>query len=94
VSDEAATPVEPAPAPAPQAEWQAAPAPTAPVMMGAPADDEKLVTGEMQQGLTVLEYSAPAKSRHRGAVYSKTYVPVTKEHVLRVETLAAEGADL
>jgi hypothetical protein len=57
-------------------------------------DDEKLVTSEVQQGLTVLEYSAPAKSRHRGAVYAKAYVPVTKEHVLRVETLAAEGADL
>lgn len=80
--------------PAPTA-WQAAPtAASAPYLGGARADDEKLITGEMQQGLRVLEYSAPAKSHHRGAVYSKTYVPVTKEHVLRVETLSAEGADL
>ena len=57
-------------------------------------DDEVLVTAEQQQGLRVLEYSRPAKSRHKGAVYAKTYVPVTKEHVLRVETLAAEGRDL
>ena len=84
----------PAPEPAPPQEepslW--APAPAEP--MRATADDEFLVTTENQQGLRVLEYSAPAKSRHRGAVYAKTYVPVTKEHVLRVETLAAEGADL
>lgn len=60
----------------------------------APEDDETLVTTETQQGLRVLEYSRPAKSRHKGAVYAKAYVPVTKEHVLRVETLAAEGADL
>ena len=80
---------------APAGEWQAAPvASAAPVMMAARGDDEKLVTGEMQQGLRVLEYSAPAKSRHKGAVYAKTYVPVNKEHVLRVENLAAEGADL
>lgn len=57
-------------------------------------DDEKRVTTEQQQGMTVLEYSRPAKSRHRGAVYTKAYVPVTKEHVLRIETLVAEGADL
>ena len=56
--------------------------------------DEYLVTPEAQQGLKVLEYSAPAKSRHHGAVYAKAYVPVTKEHVLRVETLAAEGAEI
>lgn len=59
-----------------------------------PADDELVVTSEQQQGLRVLEYSRPGKSRHRGAVYAKTYVPVTKEFVLRVETLAAEGRDL
>jgi hypothetical protein len=58
------------------------------------ADDEVALTSESQQGLRVLEYSRPAKSRHKGAVYAKTYVPVTKEHVLRVETLAAEGRDL
>lgn len=57
-------------------------------------DDEYLVTSEEQQGLKVLEYSTPAKSRHHGAVYTKAYVPVTKEHVLRIETLAAEGAEL
>ena len=60
----------------------------------APVDDELVVTAEPQQGLRVIEYSRPAKSRHKGAVYAKTYVPVTKEHVLRVETLAAEGRDL
>lgn len=57
-------------------------------------DDERLTTTEVQQGLTVLEYSTPAKSRHKNAVYTKAYVPVSKQHVLRVETLAAEGADL
>jgi hypothetical protein len=57
-------------------------------------DDEKRVTTEQQQGMTVLEYSRPAKSRHRGAVYTKAYVPVAKEWVLRIETLVAEGRDL
>lgn len=57
-------------------------------------DDERIATAEEQQGLRVLEYSAPAKSRNRGSVYAKTYVPVTKEHVLRVETLAAEPHEL
>lgn len=57
-------------------------------------DDEKLMTAETQQGLRVLEYSKPAKSRNRGSVYTKTYVPVTKEHVLRVETLAAEPHEI
>jgi len=57
-------------------------------------DDERMVTTEEQQGLRVLEYSAPAKSKNRGAVYAKTYVPVTKADVLRVETLAAEPTDL
>jgi hypothetical protein len=57
-------------------------------------DDERMVTAEQQQGLRVLEYSSPAKSRNRGAVYAKTYVPVTKGDVLRIETLAAEPTDL
>lgn len=60
----------------------------------APVDDEAVLTTESQQGLRVIEYSRPAKSRHKGSVYAKTYVPVTKEHVLRVETLAAEPRDL
>ncbi|HWH08303.1 MAG TPA: hypothetical protein VNX21_03820 [Candidatus Thermoplasmatota archaeon] len=79
-------------APPPErAEWQDEP----PEPVAAPArDDERLTTDETQQGMRVLEYSAPAKSRNRGAVYAKTYVPVTKEHVLRVETLAAEPAEL
>lgn len=72
-------------------EWQAEP--PEPVVPGA-LDDEKVSTDETQQGLRVLEYSSPAKSRNRGAVYAKTYVPVTKEHVLRVETLAAEPREL
>lgn len=76
----------------PAPDWQDEPAePLAPPML---RDDEKLTTDETQQGLRVLEYSAPAKSRNRGAVYAKTYVPVTKEHVLRVETMAAEPHEL
>lgn len=57
-------------------------------------DDELVTTTEQQQGLRVLEYSRPAKSRNRGAVYAKAYVPVTKEYVVRVETLVADRADL
>lgn len=78
--------------PAPERpEWQDEP----PEPAAAPLrDDERLATDETQQGLRVLEYSAPAKSRNRGAVYAKTYVPVTKEHVLRVETMAAEPHEL
>lgn len=78
----------------PEAEAAEALDPYAPPPAYAPApprvDDETLVTDETQQGYRVLEYSSPAKSRQRGAVFAKTYVPVTKEHVLRVETLAAE----
>ena len=68
--------------------------PPEPYAAPAREDDETVLTAETQQGLRVLEYSRPAKSRHKGAVYAKTYVPVTKEFVLRVETLAAEGRDL
>lgn len=50
---------------------------------------EMQVREESWQGMRVLEYSAPAKSRNRGAAYVSAYVPVTKEDVLRVETLAA-----
>lgn len=57
-------------------------------------DDELLITPESQQGLQVIEYSRPAKSRHSNAVFTKTYVPVSGAHVLRVETLAADAADL
>lgn len=73
-----------------------APAPTqgAASPLGAAGDDEHVTTNESQQGLRVLEYSAPAKSRNRGAVYAKTYVPVTKEHVLRIENLAAEPSEI
>ena len=82
---------KPKAAPPPEREWQDEP----PEPMAAPLqDDEKLTTDETQQGLRVLEYSAPAKSRNRGAVYAKTYVPVTKEHVLRVENMAAEPHEL
>lgn len=81
----------PKPEPPAEREWQDEP----PEPVAAPSwDDEKLTTEESQQGLAVLEYSAPAKSRNRGAVYAKTYVPVTKEHVLRVETMAAEPHEL
>lgn len=77
------------PEPVLENEWQGEPAEP-----GMERDDEKLVTDETQQGLRVLEYSAPAKSRHRGAVYAKTYVPVAKEWVLRVENLAADVHEL
>lgn len=70
-----------------------------PMMAAAPAemaerDDEVLVTDESQKGLRVLEYSRPAKTVNKGAVYAKTYVPVTKEFVLRVETLAADRTEV
>lgn len=70
-----------------------APAPGAP-LMPMTGDDEPVTTTETQQGLRVLEYSAPPKSRNRGAVYAKTYVAVTKEYVLRVENLAAEPSEI
>lgn len=57
-------------------------------------DDELVTTSESQQGLRVVEYSAPAKSRNRNAVFTKTYVPVSGAHVLRIETLAADASDL
>lgn len=76
---------EPPLAPLNESTWQDEPAEAG----SRAADDELVTTSETQQGLRVIEYSAPAKSRHRGAVYSKTYVPVTKEHVLRVENLSA-----
>lgn len=61
---------------------------------GAARDDELRTTPETQQGLRVVEYSAPAKSRNRNAVFTKTYVPVTPTHVLRIETLVADASDL
>lgn len=57
-------------------------------------DDEYFLTDETHKGLRVMEYSQPAKSMYRGAVYSKTMVPVTKEHTLRIENLAAEPHEL
>jgi len=57
-------------------------------------DDELLTTEEIQHGLQVLEYSAPAKSRNQSAVYTKTYVPVSPAHVVRIETGIAEQSDL
>lgn len=79
--------------PEPEAEPEFQDEPPEP-MARAPTDDEYLKTAESQQGLRVLEYSRPAKSRNRGAVYAKTYVPVTGDHVLRIETLAADTRDL
>lgn len=81
--------------PAPVQDYQDEPAP----LESAPSpreawDDELRRTSEQQQGMSVLEYSSPAKSKHRGGVYTKAYVPVAKEYVLRVETLVAEGRDL
>lgn len=57
-------------------------------------DDELSITAETQQGMQVLEYSAPAKSRNRNSVYTKTYVPVTGAQVLRIESLVADASDL
>lgn len=57
-------------------------------------DDEYVSTAETQQGLQVLEYSSPAKSRNSNAVYTKTYVPVSGAHVLRIESLVADADDL
>lgn len=76
----------------------ATPVEAVPAYAPAPArverDDEARGTNETAQGMKVIEYSRPAKSRNRGSVYAKTMVPVTKEHVLRVETLAAEPREL
>jgi len=80
-------------APKPKREPAAAPAPGAPASNGR-VDDECLMTTESQQGLQVLEYSAPAKSRHVNTVYTKTYVPVSGAHVLRVETAVADAGDI
>ncbi|HUR69543.1 MAG TPA: hypothetical protein VM370_09885 [Candidatus Thermoplasmatota archaeon] len=74
-----------------------APAPLHDAPMRTPGpriDDEYMITEESQQGLRVVEYSAPAKSRNSNIVYTKTYVPVTGAHVLRVETAVADGSDL
>jgi hypothetical protein len=81
-------PREPKPAKVKKA---AAAAASAPAGRG---DDELLITEETQQGLQVLEYSNPAKSRSPNAVYTKTYVPVTKEHVMRIETAVADASDI
>lgn len=82
-------------APPPEKAWEAEPPASAPVARGRPArDDEILLTDESAQGLRVIEYSRPAKSRNRNAVYTKTHVPVTQTHVVRVETLVAEASDL
>lgn len=58
------------------------------------ADDEMLITDETAQGLKVLEYSAPPKSQNPSAVYTKTHVPVSTAHVVRIETLVADASDL
>lgn len=68
--------------------------PVAPVHRDVIRDDEYRRTTQSAQGLQVLEYSWPGKSLNRGAVYAKTAVPVTKEHLLHVETLAAQPYEL
>lgn len=73
---------------------RAAPAPTTAPLQATVWDDEYLGTSESQQGLQVLEYSSPAKSRNSNAVYTKTYVPVSGAHVLRIESLVADADDL
>lgn len=71
-----------------------APVATRAFAASAPADDEVRLTDDSAQGLRVLEYSRPAKSRNRNAVYTKTHVPVSQAHVLRVETMVADASDL
>lgn len=75
--------------------WEPAPA-SAPAAMRPRAswDDEIKLTDETAQGMRVIEYSWPAKSRNRQAVYTKTHVPVSSAHVVRVETMVAEARDL
>lgn len=68
--------------------------PPEPLARGPALDHEFVTTSETQAGMRVVEYSRPAKSRNRGLVYAKTYVPVAKDVVLRVETPAAEPRDL
>lgn len=82
-------PRKPKPAKVKQATRAAEPAST-----NGHVDDELLTTEEMQQGLQVLEYSSPAKSRNRDAVFTKTYVPVSGSQVLRIETAVADASDL
>lgn len=89
-----------APRPPPPAEsWTDEPPPPVPAAAEpaparAAADDEIRLTDESAQGLRVIEYSAPAKSRNRNAVYTKTHVPVSPTHVVRIETLVADAIDL
>lgn len=79
----------------PKAAPARAPPPAAAPLAGAAVwDDEIVTTSETQQGLRVLEYSSPAKSSNSNAVYTKTYVPVSGAHVLRVESLIADASDL
>jgi hypothetical protein len=72
----------------------AAPAATMDAGSNGHGDDEYLITEELQQGLQVLEYSAPAKSRNSNTVYTKTYVPVSQAHVVRVETAVADPTEI
>lgn len=81
-------------APRPRAEPAGAGAPASPAGPRVAWNDELLITQESQQGLRVLEYSNPAKRQNPSAVYTKTYVPVSAAHVLRIETLVAEPTDL
>ncbi|HET6315335.1 MAG TPA: hypothetical protein VFG86_02675 [Chloroflexota bacterium] len=53
--------------------------------------DELVVTAEAWKGLRVLEYSRPPKSDAPAAVYTKCYVPLDGQFVLRVEDRIAEA---
>lgn len=55
---------------------------------------EFVATGEQWKGMRVLEVSLPPKSRNKGGVYAKSYVPITGELVLRVEDLVADRRDV
>lgn len=57
-------------------------------------DAEYVLTADEHQGRRVLEISLPPKSRHRGAVYSKAYVPIDTQYTLRVEDLVADRAEV
>ena len=78
----------------PKPKAAAQPAPQGAQASNGHIDDEYLITEDRQQGLLVLEYSAPAKSKNVNVVYTKTYVPVSQAHVMRLETAVADAADI
>ncbi|HWG91731.1 MAG TPA: hypothetical protein VNZ52_12855 [Candidatus Thermoplasmatota archaeon] len=82
----------PAPRPASPEVPQTAQAPVAAPVAAAPQrSDEILYLDEEYKGKRVLEVSMPPKSLYRGAVYTKTYVQVADDLVVRVEDLVEQN---